>query len=75
MHAMESRVLLRTFCVILGLGAGEWPSSWAGMLLALGSPPQVLTDWGALEGVGLHLDLLCACSGDREAGHALRVFD
>lgn len=75
MQAMESRVLLRTFCVILGLGAGEWPSNWAGMLLALGSPPQVLLDWGALEGAGLHLDPLCACPGDREAGHALRVFD
>lgn len=50
MHAMESRVLLRTFCVILGLGAGEWPPNWAGMLPALGSRPKSLWVeelWGA----------------------------
>ena len=27
---MESRVLLRTFCLLFGLGAGEWPQSWGG---------------------------------------------
>lgn len=71
MHAMESRVLLRTFCVILGFGAGEWRSSWAGMLPAMGSPPGVPMDWGALE--GLHLGPFRACPGDSEAGHTLRV--
>lgn len=49
MHAMESRVLLKTFCVILGLGAGEWPPCWAGMLPTVGSPPRIPLGWGALE--------------------------
>lgn len=71
MHAMESRVLLRTFCVILGLEAGEWPPSWAGMLPAMGSPPGFSLDWGPLE--GLHLSPFCACPGDSKAGHTLRV--
>lgn len=71
MHAMESRVLLRTFCVILGLGAGEWPPSWAGMLPAMGSSPGVPLDWGALE--GFRLGPFCACPGESKAGHTLRV--
>lgn len=71
MHAMESRVLLRTFCVILGLGAGEWPPSWAGMFPAMGSSPGVPLGWGALE--GFHLGPFCAYPGDSKAGHTLRV--
>lgn len=60
MHTMESRVLLRTFCLIFGLGAGEWPRAGAGerMALALGQqepvgdallfpPPEVGLEWEA----------------------------
>ena len=57
---MESRVLLRTFCLLFGLGAGEWPQSWGGRRdgshlgaapAARGSlafpPPEVGLEWEA----------------------------
>lgn len=57
---MESRVLLRTFCLIFGLGAGEWLRAAAGgtdgpRLGAAGAgwgrlgfpPPEVGLEWEA----------------------------
>lgn len=80
---MESRVLLRTFCLLFGLGAGEWPQSWGGRRdgprlwaaraawgrLAL-PPPEVGLEWEAWSRGWVWIWMFfCACLGDSRAGH------
>lgn len=51
---MESRVLLRTFCLIFGLGAGEWPQSWGGEegMAPTSGQPELAGDARSRSGVG-----------------------